>query len=88
MLPGTGSRPPTHNPLLIWACLTQIHEVLTMVISQTEAHLRRIELQGTLNTGSHARQDDPGAALEALGAPVDEWDNGRRIQHAFLESQK
>ena len=53
----------------------------------SEPHLRWVQLQGTVDACSHARQDDTGVALEAFGAAVNERDDRAGIQNPVFVDQ-
>ena len=50
-------------------------------------YLWRVQLQGTVDARRHARQDEPGVALEAFGAAVDERDDGAGVQNPVFIDQ-
>lgn len=52
------------------------------IIEQT--HLRGVELQGAVDAGGHAGEDDPGVALKALRPSINERDDRAGIQHAII----
>ena len=53
----------------------------------SEPNLRWVQLQGTVDACSHARQDDAGVALEAFGAAVNERDDRAGIQNPVFVDQ-
>ena len=43
------------------------------------ADLWRVELQGAVDAGGHARQDHPSIALKTLSSSIDQGDDGAGV---------
>lgn len=54
----------------------------------TRAHLRRVKLEGTVDAGGHAGEDDSGVAFKAFGPAVDERNDGALVHLAVLVHQQ
>lgn len=50
-------------------------------------HLWGIEFQGTVDTGSHARKDDPGISFKPFSPPINEGNDGAWVQNAIFINQ-
>lgn len=55
---------------------------------ERERYLWRIQLQGAVDTRSHAWQNDTGISFKALCPAINEWDDRAGIQDSIFIAQE